>query len=545
MDKESPSFTRRDFLSQAGNSLTASVLMRAALATGIIQTSVGCGSSSNANPVINPPNDNPDGNSGNRNGTARPSDWPANVGSGTRVIILGAGIAGMCAAYEMQKLGYEVTILEATERAGGRCRTIRSGDVVVESDSEQVCTFDNNPHLYFNPGPARIPHHHDLILGYCREFGVALEPFINENTAAYFHAMQAFQGRPQIAKQVITDVRGYISEMLGQAINSGSLPSGLNAAEQADWLALLQNYGSLDANYGYSGSSRAGFPGQTEADSCQRGTLLDPLDLGELLNSDFWQSQLNFTQSLDQQTSMLQPVGGMDNIARAFEARVGESIIYQAEVNAISKTTNGVSVSFIDSDNVQQVIESDFCLCTIPATVLRSITTDFSPQHQSAINSFAYAQSGKVAFQSPRFWEVENSIYGGISWTNQPITQIWYPSHGLGQTHGILVGAYTFNNADSLILRNLSPQARADWAIQEGSQIHPQLSTQTASSISVSWPKIPFQLGAWGASSPGVLTSADGNILFAGEHLSQLQGWQEGAVLSSYNAIDQIVAMSV
>ena len=99
--------------------------------------------------------------------SARPGDWPANSGAGKSVVILGAGIAGMTSAFELQKLGYSVSILEATNRAGGRNITIRSGDVVNELTSSQTCNFDVNGELYFNPGPARIAHHHEFLIGYC------------------------------------------------------------------------------------------------------------------------------------------------------------------------------------------------------------------------------------------------------------------------------------------------------------------------------------------------------------------------------------------
>lgn len=115
------------------------------------------------------------------------------------MIILGAGIAGMTTAYEMNKLGYNCTILEATSRAGGRCQSIRAVDVVEELDSTQICNFDEDAEIYFNPGPARIPFHHENLLRYCRTFGVNLEPFINDNRAALLHQSDAFAGSPQSA----------------------------------------------------------------------------------------------------------------------------------------------------------------------------------------------------------------------------------------------------------------------------------------------------------------------------------------------------------
>ena len=97
--------------------------------------------------------------------------------SSVRVVILGAGIAGLTVAYELGKLGYTCQILEARARPGGRVFTVRRGTTSEEDGSSQICAFDEG--LYYNPGAMRIPHHHRTALEYCRELGVAIEPFIN------------------------------------------------------------------------------------------------------------------------------------------------------------------------------------------------------------------------------------------------------------------------------------------------------------------------------------------------------------------------------
>ena len=87
---------------------------------------------------------------------------------GTKVVILGAGIAGLSAAYELGKAGYDCTVLEARDRVGGRNWTIRRGTTLDMTDgSRQVCEFDEG--LYWNAGAARLPSHHQAMLGYCNE----------------------------------------------------------------------------------------------------------------------------------------------------------------------------------------------------------------------------------------------------------------------------------------------------------------------------------------------------------------------------------------
>ena len=126
------------------------------------------------------------------------------------VAILGGGIAGLCVAYELKKAGFPFFLVEARDRPGGRNHTVRTGSEITETDSIQTCTFDPGEELYFNAGPARISHHHSNLLSYCRELDVVLEPFINDNRAAYIHSASAFAGQPVPVKQVIASMRGAI-----------------------------------------------------------------------------------------------------------------------------------------------------------------------------------------------------------------------------------------------------------------------------------------------------------------------------------------------
>ena len=372
---------RREFLAAVGRSAGGTAMLRSMLAMGIA-TAAGCGSSSagqgggGAPPPPAPP---PPPSSVQ---SPRPGDWPANVGSGRSVVILGAGIAGMTAALELGRLGYTCTILEASDRAGGRNRTLRGGDLAVETDSTQTCSFDVDPDLYFNPGPARIPHHHEFLLGYCREFGVALEPFVNSNRAALLHSSSAFSGQPQVTRQITTDLRGGIADLLASAIDRGALDQQLSAADRVNLLAMLRNFGALDGSNDYRGSSRAGFPGQESRGSRQRGELLPPRDLVDLISTTFFQSRSDFAESLDQQSTMLQPTGGMDRIADAFAANVSATIELEAVVSEIRKTASGARVVYADRFGTAREIVADHCVCTIPATVLRNIPNDFSSSAQ-------------------------------------------------------------------------------------------------------------------------------------------------------------------
>lgn len=132
-----------------------------------------------------------------------PLSGRAPAGKGRRVLILGGGLAGLSAAFELGKLGYECTVLEARARPGGRNWTIRRDTEQTElGGAHQVCRFDEG--LFINGGPMRISHHHATTLGYCREFSIPLVVFPNVNEAAYVHR----EGFPRLRlREVEADIR--------------------------------------------------------------------------------------------------------------------------------------------------------------------------------------------------------------------------------------------------------------------------------------------------------------------------------------------------
>lgn len=254
--------------------------------------------------------------------------------------------------------------------------------------------------------------------------------------------------------------------------------------------------------------------------------------------------------------TMFQPVGGVDQIAKAFERQVGDKITFNAEVKEIRKTPEGVRIVYTDrSGNTQQAI-GDYCICTIPLTVLRNIPSDFSPEMQQAIAGVAYYQFGKTGLQfNRRFWEEDENIFSGITYTNQTINQIWYPSYGYQSNKGVLVSGYHFaydgfySESDAIAIGKLPVDQRISLVLSQGSKIHPQYNDHFENGVSVFWPKIPYNLGAWSNYTTETrqqyyprLNQPDGNIYLAGEHLSYLTGWMAGALESARRVTTKINA---
>ncbi len=462
---------------------------------------------------------------------------------GTKVVVLGAGVAGLSAAYELRKAGYECLVLEARDRVGGRSWTIRRGAQLAMNDgTKQVCEFD--PDMYWNAGPARIPSAHQAVLGYCQEMGVALEVEINTSRGARLYNAAANGGKAVEMRQAHNDTRGEVSELLAKAINRGALDEELTAHDKERMLAFLRMYGDLSPDLVFRGSTRSGYKSLPEAGD-QAGERRDPLPLSTFLDIDLWNAVL-FEEGFDFQATMFQPVGGMDQIAMAFAARLGPAVRLNSEVTAIKRRNNGVSIVYSDkSSGKPATVEADYCVVTIPLKVLEPIDNDFAVTHRAAMKAIEYGNAIKIAWQSRRFWEIDDNVYGGISWVKGPTALVWYPSDRLFSQKGILLGGYANRkDADVLAVRTLQEQFDLSRAAIEG--LHPGHGHELEKPMAIAWSKVPYSLGIAARYATdhdpnyAVLSEPDGPFYFAGEHLSHVGAWQEGAILSAHRAINAL-----
>jgi len=472
---------------------------------------------------------------------------------GASVLILGAGLAGMAAALELRKAGYKVQILEFNSRAGGRNWTLRGGDSFTELGGfKQVCEFEQG--LYINPGPWRIPYHHRALLDYCKRLNVTLEPFVQLNHNAYLHAARAFNGAPQRIRSIKADFQGQVSELLAKVTQQGKLDETVTKEDQEILLQSLRAWGALDRDYKYSANLQsAEFRGYArDAGGGLSGEPLpsDPISLSEVLRSRLWRYLQNFA-NYEFQTTMFQPVGGMDMVGKAFAREVGDLIRYNAKVTQIQQNGSGITVSYVDAEKSSAVQQAtaDWCICTIPLPILSQLPVDVSGPMRNAIEAVPYAASVKVGLQfKRRFWEEDEAIYGGISYTDLPIRQIAYPNYSFNRGgRGILLGAYMYDGANSFEFTAMSPAERVASAVEFGAKIHPQYKSEFENGIAVAWHRVPFTLGCAGAWTEAGraqhyrnLCQIDGRIVLAGEHASNLPAWQEGAILSALDAITRL-----
>lgn len=471
-------------------------------------------------------------------------------GNNKHIIILGAGLSGMTAAYELGKLGYRCTILEARNRAAGRCWSIRKGATLQEVGQPlQTAQFDEG--LYFNAGPSRIPHHHALTLHYCKELGVPIQVYNNVNEAAYYFS----EGKGPLSnkkiriREIHNDVRGYITEMLAKAIDQHQVDAGLTKEDAQKIIEYLRAEGGLDIDKLYKASNRRGYIEDAGAGD-KAGKIADPYKLADIIQSglmdpDFY-NVAEYTYEL--QMTMFQAIGGNDMIAKALEKKVAPLIRFGCEVTAIQNQEQGVKIAYKDKFGEKQ-LEGDLCICTLPLPVLSNIQHNFSSDVSRAIDYIPYMITGKMGLQfKRRFWEEDEHIYGGITHTNNELTQIFYPSNDYLGKKGILIGYYNFHETADKVSA-LSLQQRQQLALEKGSLIHPQYAKEFETGFSISWHKTPYSMGGWAlynAETRQTLYKAmlqpDKQVYFAGEHMTYLNAWMAGAFESARSVVTAVHA---
>ncbi len=533
-------WTRRKFLSHVGMVGGAAALYETMVAMNLVHI--------------------PDQNSG-------PIQFQPGRGAGQSVVILGAGIGGLTTAYLMHKEGYDVTILESSNRLGGRSLTGRKGDKVVENhptEGKIVSTVNIDEDQYINLGPGRLPYHHRRVLRYCKELGVQLEPYIMNTTGNLFQTEKAFDGKPVVYREIQNDTRGYIAELLAKVTNQGALDQELNAEDREKLLGLLQQFGSLAAqpnkygsrtDYIYEGSTRDGCADDPDGQptpnvyyNCQ-----NPKDLvlNDLLEAEFWDHRFYSPMEFEWQATLFQPVGGMDMIVKGFErALEGKvKILKNAPVNGIEVTDRNVTVRY----GRQGKVTADFCVSNIPCPILHRIKNNFTKDFAKAVQRTTFDPSCKVGWQAEeRFWEDnENEIYGGISWTDDQIEQIWYPSNGYFGKKGTLTGAY-MHDENAARFGKLPVKERLAQAKKGAAKLHKEFLNDrivpTDKGITIAWQYVEHQEGAWPSwvgnqhdqQDYQRILLPDRRFYIVGDQASTLPGWQEGAMMSAEHVFDLI-----
>jgi monoamine oxidase len=458
--------------------------------------------------------------------------------TGTTVLILGAGISGMTTAYELGKLGYHVSILEARDRVGGVNYTARHGSSHTETGpggETQVCNYDEG--LYSNGGPWRLPHWHEGVLGYCKELGVPLEVFINENESSYYYfegdTIGPLANKKVRLREIKADMVGYTSELMVKAINQNTLDMPLTAQDKEKFVTFLVSEGYLDrADHAYRKNTGRG-PG-------------DPYDFSALLQSGFG-ARIRSVLDGTGMAPMFQPVGGMDQFPKGFQRKLNEKITFNAEITSIRQTHDGVKVAYKNTKTgAMKEVTADYCVSCLPLTILSTLDVNLSPETMATVKATPYSPSAKMGLQMKRrFWEEDDKIFGGHLYSNLPIGDFAYPSWGYFGNKGVLLGFY--GNGQMAGLVNKPIKERIEHVLTQASKVHPQIRTEYEAAYLTWWERTQYSMGAFAAGGGGnqadrvaQLGKPDGRIYLGCAAVSGNGGWQEGAVTAAWKQVKQL-----
>jgi monoamine oxidase len=475
--------------------------------------------------------------------------------TGTKVIVLGAGVSGLVTCYELNKLGYDVHILEARDRVGGVNWTLRRGSTHTEigpGGETQVCNFDEG--MYHNGGPWRLPYWHTGVLGYCKELGVPIEVFINENESSYFYyegdKVGPLADKRVRLRAVKADMLGYTCELLAKAVNQDHLDRPLSKEDKERLVTFLVGEGYLDSKeYVYKKNTARG-----------EG---DPHDFGALLQAGFF-SRIRSVVAGTGMMPMFQTVGGMDQFPKGFQRKIGDKITFGAEIISIHQSETGVKVAYknVKTGAVKQVT-ADYCVSCLPLTILQKLDVNLAPETMAAMKATQYSALAKMGLQMKRrFWEEDDHIFGGHLYSNLPIGDLAYPSWGWLGNKGIILGFYGSGQIEDLVKKPIKD--RIEHVIKHASKVHPQIRTEYETAYCTFWEKIPYSLGATAGAGAAVANPAGGapaeaansntpkmsnedrlkalgkpdNRIYLGcAAVSGNGGWQEGAVAAAWKQV--------
>ena len=447
-----------------------------------------------------------------------------------RVIIIGAGMAGLVAGYELARAGHDPIILEAQNRVGGRVYTLRKFA----------------PGLYAEAGAMRIPRVHDLTLGYCEHFRLDLRPFLMGNPKGLVHV----GGRRMTAEQA-----GLTPDELGFSVadnERGRSASALWDDATKDLRAMLETDSVAGWEYivrefdGYTLREFLEFKGFSEG-AIEMYGVMNFVEAG-INNAVTEEFREDFGKAYE---DMQEIVGGSDNLPNAFYRELEERIRFGAEVHAIDQDTDSVTVHF-KTESGRYSVTGDYAIVTIPFSVLRQVEvmTPFSREKQRAIRQLNYSASTKVLFQvSERIWETDDGIFGGATVTDLPIRRINYPTPDPTTKRGILLASYTWDQ-DAARWGAMDEETRLEEALDDVAKIHPRIRDVYEVGASHAWYDDRFANGAFALFEAGQQTQLqadivkpEGRIHFAGEHCSLYHAWIQGALESGLSAARAIHEM--
>ncbi|XP_006874544.1 PREDICTED: L-amino-acid oxidase-like [Chrysochloris asiatica] len=468
-----------------------------------------------------------------------------------RVVVIGAGMAGLTAAKMLQDAGHQVTVLEASGRIGGRIETHR----VPGAD------------WYVELGAMRIPATHRLSREFVRKFGLELNKFCHSDLRTWV-LVNRVRSRTE---ETNTD-----PSLLSYTVRANE--EGKSAEQLFD--QSLRKWIPLALVIGFSQKTSVTIKTirvveELKTSSCSK--VLEKYDsfstkeylikvgnlsrgavqmIGDLLNADAgyyeaFTETLQTVISFNQEPRFDEIVGGFDQLPRALhDALLPGTVQLHSPAEEVETSGGLVHVTYQTSDPLRprERLTADYVIVATTAKAARLLhfQPPLSREKEDALRSVHYNSATKVILAcTQRFWE-EDGIFGCKSITDRPSRFIYYPNHVFSNGTGVILASYTLHD-DSSFFTALNHARVVEVVLNDLAAVHDRSKEEIRALCPYSkvkqWNQDPYSMGAFVSFTPyqyvdyaKELCRPEGPVYFAGEHTTLPHGWIDTAIKSGIRA---------